>query len=75
MSQPFKVMLDGKPLTVTGALNSLKLEKDVLFAKVKYFDPQVGPELTDPDQIEELPEESEWKLSMLSEPILGDCEV
>jgi threonyl-tRNA synthetase len=30
--------------------------------------------LADPDQLEEV-EHSDWKLSMLSEDILGDCEV
>ena len=74
MSQPFKATIDGKPQTVTGPLNSLKLPKDVLFAKVRQLDPKVGISLADPDQLEEV-EHSDWKLSMLSEDILGDCEV
>ena len=74
ISQPFKVTIEGKTQTVTGPLNSLKLPKDSLFAKVKYHDPRVGISLADPDQLEEV-EHSEWKLSMLNEDILGDCEI
>jgi hypothetical protein len=42
-------MIEGKPISLTGSLNTLKLEKDVLFAKVRYNDPKVGIELRDPD--------------------------
>lgn len=75
MSQPFKATIDGKLHTVAGPLNSLKLPKNALFAKVRYFDPELGLKLADPDLLVEDTVQQDWKLSMLTEPILGDCNV
>jgi len=53
-----------------------------LFAKLRYFDAALNESRTavsNPDELEEDQESSDnsvyWKLVMLNEPILGDCEV
>lgn len=55
----------------------LKKDKTALLAKVKYNNPALGKlEIQDPDALEEEAiGEQEWRLVMLNEPLLGDCEV
>jgi threonyl-tRNA synthetase len=67
-------LINGTSHSLSGSLNSLKLPKETLFAKVRYRDPLVGVKLTDPDQLEDAQESADWKLTGLQEPILGDCE-
>ena len=72
----FNVRYQGKEHLVSSGLD-LRSDKESLFMRVKYFDANIREmKIADPDEIEEqVDEANDWKLMMLNEPILGDCEI
>lgn len=69
-------------VTLIENLKTIGAQKDALFAKVRYVEEEVaqsaqGLVIKDADELEEdsEPEEQAWRMQMLDEPILGDCEV
>ena len=75
---------EGRLLTLQHHLKKLNVDKSVLFAKQRYFNQEIASmnHISDPDSIiNDVDEDSEakdsdaWRLVMLNEPILGDCEI
>ena len=71
-------------LTLQHHLRKLNADKRALFAKLRYFDQQIASmnHVSDPDSIindvdegRQAEDSGAWRLTMLNEPLLGDCEI